>query len=335
MNIFAIYLNRLLSAFEVRLVRTSTIDSLNAELQKQIARSEILGTHLKEQETKNAILEDNLQRLKSNVHFFPIYVVNEHTQCLNPHRGEFDNKVAVFSIPKSGTYLLAEILKQIGYVDTEVHLRVPSVSDYRGKLLDERRKAYLHLTFDIDASEIARLVLNGQFIVGHMPYNDHIKTVFNNFRIIFSCRELRDTLVSAMRFMSKRHNPDNEAWTNVPDGPERLVKFLDLTGGELITWYRTMAGWLADPNVLSIRFERLLGDGGEDERHKEIRRICEYLGVADSISVDTLVHSCFGVETLTWSGKRTDKAVYWSDEAESLFQKLGGDKINNLLSYDI
>jgi len=49
--------------------------------------------------------------------------------------------VAVLSIPKSGTYLMASLLQQLGYVDTELHVASTTLTDYRGLSVAEKRTA--------------------------------------------------------------------------------------------------------------------------------------------------------------------------------------------------
>ena len=51
-----------------------------------------------------------------------------------------DHRVIVVSIPKSGTYLVAELLKALGYRWTGMHLAESAYTDYSGSALEDARR---------------------------------------------------------------------------------------------------------------------------------------------------------------------------------------------------
>jgi hypothetical protein len=279
-------------------------------------------------------LKDKLAILSNTK--FPVYFLEGVVPSIVQKKGMFGNKVVIYSIPKSGTYLVSKLLEVVGYADTEIHLGLHAFQDYRGKTLKQKREDYLNFTINVNACAIAKLILNGQFVVGHLPYNEDIRNAFASFKQIFLYREVRDALISHMRFLATRNNPAHDNWRYLTDSKKRLLKYLETTAIGFMDMALPMVGWLEDSNTLKICFERLCGDAGEQVRKAEIRKIFDYLGVLDSVVIgNDLIRNVFNVETLTWSGQRTDRGEYWSDEAEKIFKKIGGDKLNKILGYDI
>lgn len=264
---------------------------------------------------------------------FPVYFLDEQTPSLLPKRGSMPHRVAVHSIPKAGTYLLGKLLSVSGWLDTEIHLMADGFTDYRGKTIQQKREDYLELLVPAGATDVAKIIHEGQFVVGHLPCDDQIKQVFRDFKQLFIYRDLRDCLVSHMRFLEKRKNPSHEIWSAIDDGKQKFLKYLEHSGHEFFNIARPMIAWLDEKNVEKICFEKLCGDAGSAVQNDEITRIFDYLGVSRQFSFDELVQKVFGANTLTWSGKRSDRTEYWSEDAQGLFMEYGGDRLNLLLGY--
>lgn len=283
-------------------------------------------------DTAHRPLPDKLARLAGKK--FPIYMIDRHTPSVVPHVSRHRHKVVVHSVPKSGTYLMAKLLDTVGYVDTELHIGLKQLSDYRGKSLQDKVEEYFQFTMKVPARDIAELMLNGQFVVGHLPCNREITTAFSDFKQVFMYREIRDSLVSYMRFLVRRGNTTANPWITIEDGRLRFEQYMEKRAAAFIREARLMVGWLSQPGVFAVRFESLCGDDGQECRMSELRRLIDYLGLADKVEVnDQLITSVFGAQTMTWSGKRTCWKDYWSDRAEERFRKLGCDQLNRQLGF--
>jgi hypothetical protein len=248
---------------------------------------------------------------------FPVYVLDDLRISLVERRSTLPGRVVVHSIPKAGTYLLGKTLAVFGYIDTEMHLSVAGVDDYRGRDNEQKRQDYLEFGVDIRAACIPEIL-----------------TAFAEFKQIFTCREIRDSLVSHMRFVATRKNKRFDVWTSIPDDRQRLIRYLQTTASDFTRIAEPALGWLHEPHVLSVRFERLCGSEGAEAQRREFQRIVEHLEIGDRVIVDqNLIQRIIGAETTTFSGNHTNHAALWSDQAEEIYRQIGGDRLNAALGY--
>jgi hypothetical protein len=186
----------------------------------------------------------------------------------------------------------------------------------------------------MNASDLATMIRPGQFVVGHLPYNEDVKSGFSDFRKIFLYRNLRDSIVSYMRFTAKKNIPGYEKWSSLPNTPNKLLEFLKMGAQDFFKIASPMVEWLNDDEVLSICFEELLGDNGKEKQQIVIKKIIEFIGVSniDENLYERLLN-VFGSDTVTWSGKRSNWQEYWNEDVEDSFVKMEGESINCVLGY--
>lgn len=264
---------------------------------------------------------------------FPLYYLDGQTPSLLPERGSMPNRVVVHSIPKAGTYLLGKMLQLCGWLDTEIHLMADGFTDYRGKTVQQKREDYLKLLVTADTAEVAKAINEGQFVVGHLPCNPKIAQDFLSFKQLFIYRDLRDCLVSHMRFLEKRNNPSHDIWRSIPDKKLKFAKYLEYSGHEFFNISKPMISWADKEGIQKICFENLYGDAGKQSQEAEINQILDFLGIQLQGTVNDLIKDTFGANTLTWSGKRSNREEYWSEEAQRLFVEYGGVLLNQRLGY--
>ncbi len=256
------------------------------------------------------------------------------TPCAVEEQGACPHRVFVASIPKAGTYLLAEALAALGVRPTRLHIDVGAVSDYR----DFRKGSYLwDYQFNMTVDDALRLVQPGQFAVGHLPSSDEIRRPLAGFRIVFALRELRHAFVSWARFVvaESMDRQVAEAARQLPDGPDRVLLVLTrLAHGWLVPVCRAMLGWYTDPGVLPVRFEDLVGQNGPDTQAEIAGRLAAHLGLPiPTPQAVAVVRGCIGRDTLTFSGSRSDLSTHWDDRLEDWFRSVGGADLNRELGY--
>jgi hypothetical protein len=245
--------------------------------------------------------------------------------------------VIVITTPKAGTYLVGKILAELGLTDLEVHLGMDGFSDYRGRSKQEKIERTRHLAISLPIELTSRLVLPGQFAVGHIPYVPRAIPLFEDFVRIVAVREVRASLTSMMRFEYLRLVADpgrallKRSWISRPDGPERMLAFLEAMGADFLAVLRAVHPWRAHPGCIVLRFEQLLGDDGRESQLQAVAAIANRAGV-EADTAKTLERA-LGADTLTYSGARSNVATYWSGEAEQIFQTLGGEDLNNAFGY--
>ncbi|CDX46161.1 hypothetical protein MPLDJ20_80228 [Mesorhizobium plurifarium] len=252
--------------------------------------------------------------------------------------GKVSNRAIVISIPKAGTYLVAKMLENLGLVDLEVHLWETGFSDYRGRSIVEKLEKARELTCNIPLSYTTGMIQRGQFAVGHLAFDVQTEMLVQPFAKILCIRELRSALCSYMRFEQRRlvadphRSPTSRKWIEKPNGPERMLAFLEVHGANYIAMAERIAGWAASSDVVTVRFEELLGDQGPVVQQEVARRISESLGVTADVGARSL-RDALNTTTLTYSGNRTDITKYWTPAAERRFEAAGGHNVSELLGY--
>jgi len=248
---------------------------------------------------------------------------------MSDHRVVSSNhRVIVVSIPKSGTYLVAEFLKALGYRWTGMHLAELAYTDYSGSALDDARR---------DPGRFARsepLIISlerihaGDFAVGHLPFKADIIDATRPFKRLFVARDLRTALISYMRFLHStgrleaRHLP----WYSVSDPRQRCLVFLQTSAPYMLKrFYEPMVGWSKLHGTLQVRFEDLTGDS--TRAASVIESVAAFLG-APTGEAQRVLRASLQSETITKSDGLTRLDDYWSPEAERHFLEIGGVELN-------
>lgn len=241
----------------------------------------------------------------------------------------------VLSIPKSGTYQIAALLRLGGLVDSEVHLGEGGFSDYRDRSLDQKRREYLQFGFAMPLSVACGMVGPGQFTVGHLPCSDAVRPALRGFNRLFALRDLRDVLVSLMRFMAAhaRGGPTTQEWQGLPDGPNKLLRFLSHQGGWLMDTARAMRPWLDDPAILPVRFEVLNGDHGTQAQTALAAAVLERTEAPLPDDPERLLRWVMQTDTLSRSGQRSERGAFWDQRVEDWFAAQDGPRLNASLGY--
>ncbi len=267
----------------------------------------------------------------------PIYLTADRIPSATFEVGSCPHKGFIISIPKAGTYLVAELLRLLGCVPTQLHIWKSGLSDYRqAASIQQMREEYARFNVEIPLSHSLRLVHPGQFAVGHLECDVETRPALSSFKTLFVYRELRDAFVSWLRFYmdAKRGGTEIQALQAVPDGPERTLGLLDLCGQWFFGMVREIIPWMKEQTTLCVRFETLYGDHGTEARHELVRDLYRHFEVPNSATdVDELINKVIGARTLTWSGKRSQRGDYWNEQVESRFRDLGGPELNAQLGY--
>ncbi len=254
--------------------------------------------------------------------------------CWNPEL----YRLFVISMPKSGTYLLAKMLENMGYVDCEVHVSENAYSDYRG--LSNAQK--MAMASRVNVSEFLERTLGricrGQLAVGHIGYNFLSETLLGPFQKIVSVRNPRYALVSAMRFEERRIRSDPEwhaghrDWIYMPTTADRLLAFMGGAGGSYIADFKKVVPWLNMSSCHAVRFEEFTGINGRERQLNVVGGIAQYVGQSNC-DVEYVLASAIGADTLTYSGQYSNLAGFWSPDMEDIFEANGGRELCELLHY--
>ncbi len=230
-----------------------------------------------------------------------------------------ERPVFVNSIPKSGTYLLAAILEELGLAFTQWHVFETFYDDYTGVPLELARAKPQHYRVRQGVDRTISRLCPGQFAVGHLQFNQRTRLALEGCRVIFLKRDLRECLVSHMRWQAATGR-DRSAWTRVEDPRQRMLAYLSKWGRSFINRARSVAEWEAHAHHV-FTF-------GELRRERAPNRVAAAMdldaspGRAPQDTQDTLTR----MPPVDWS-------CFWSDDAETKFRQLQGHVLNASLDF--
>ena len=175
-------------------------------------------------------------------------------------------RIFVNSIPKAGTHLLTAELE-----------RFPELQNSRLHLETSRIKVPGQRTPEgypmIDRAKVARAlshVRKGQFFSAHVLWSQEIEDLVtaNGTAMVFMVRDPRDVLLSRLHYVLglRRHWLHPYLTTQFDNAADRLRVLINGNPEPLVVSLRaTLEGflpWLQRPNVLTVRFEDLVGARG-------------------------------------------------------------------------
>lgn len=266
---------------------------------------------------------------------FPVYIIDNQFTAW-PRKGNSNEKAIIISIPKSGTYFFAELLNMLGLEFTKLHISEHVFTDYRFATLNEARSMSEKFSVEMELENSIKFINTGQFAVGHLPCFDSVKMVLKNFKKIFVYRDLRDVFISHLRFVcsTEREVKDTQSFRDLPDGVEKMLAHMKVFRYFLIGEAEKLLGWLNEKDVFITSFEDLYGDNGKKIQIEVINELCKFLNISyEQIDHDKIMYQLIRTPTITWSGNRSKREIFWNDKVESFFEEIGGKKINEQLGY--
>lgn len=239
-------------------------------------------------------------------------------------------RLFLITLPKSGTYLISKILELLGYQDNELHASFYGIDDYRGMSKNDKLNLWpAKITKLMEFNTILSFLNDNQFLRGHFEFvvDDYIE----NEKKIISIRELREVFVSAYRFYKTRHYYSNYNWFSLQYGEEGLYEFLCCKEVSIIiSLAKDIAKWCAKYPQNIIRFEDLVEF--TPARNENIINVFYENTSCSPEMVNKAIVNALGLETMTWSGKKSNLDI-WSDRIEQKFIEIGGGRINEKLGY--
>lgn len=331
---------------------TQSLQSQHAGLAEQMELSALAAAHrtlrdecekitklrqtLEAEEKEQAELKDRLSIVAGKS--LQVYLSEKMQPLANNRIGKSDQRILICSIPKSGTYLYTRLLELLGIEPTRLHLMTTHIVDYRYWSTDTINKDYNKTFIDIPIKDSVKLIEPGQFAASHIECTPQTRDVLKNFRILFLFREMRDVVVSHMRWATANNwgSEKTNIWRNMPEGPGKMLAYFDDLG-EFFFQSRCypVLKWMKQPGVLALSFEQIYGDYGKEKQSDTLVQILRHCNFDDTgIEKEELLTSLIGTQTETWSGSRTQREKYWSEEVERKFVELGGQDINEKLGFN-
>lgn len=237
-------------------------------------------------------------------------------------------RVMANSIPKAGTNLLNQLLKEM-----------PNTVE--------------RWTYHIDETlpGVERQIVSGhrgQVITAHLPWSEEMSRLLKDmdYRIFLMVRDPRDIAVSNVNYVTRMDlsHPLHPYLKSLPNDDERLTAMInppvEILDGLPDIWKNdgltTFLPWLNEKNCLMIRFEDLVGEkgGGSIDRQCEtITSIAKHIGAL--LSNDELVdmaNGLFGSEgSKTFhKGQIGGWRAHFSQANKDAFKKKSGETLIRL-----
>ena len=226
--------------------------------------------------------------------------------------------------------MYVNMLKHFNLMFAGVDIGPNCIVDHRG-LTPEEQRDWIHHKHKLPMAQAFSMVLPGQFVQSHQPpvkNNVNVKQLLKGWKKVFTCRNLRYTLISHMRWLP-RAGVKPQPWFNLPDGPKKMLAYVKDPGLNHLIAVREKIKWLKEDVVL-IRFESLV-NAEWDEQYATLDKLSNYLGVHPDY--DRVLEEV-GKKTMTSTGKLSTLDQYWNDELEEWFIENGGNTLNKKLGYE-
>ena len=241
-------------------------------------------------------------------------------------------KVYIYTVPKAGTYLLAELIARLGFVNTGYHVN-------QQKFLNTRKlDPETNIRFPSRAVEKQIFVRtltgmqDGEVAFGHFPV-PLMGWLFPAFVYVCAYRHPRETLVSEfIDFRFRRRDvrwiapkaiaDDAEAFREylTRHGPGHMTVFSQMLGLTLLLNEPLCARFQEGAKFHMLSFDRLRTDPAEAER------LARFLGVDAALARPALAGALAADTKTKATDLDIDRAALWSDGAEALYAALSAEE---------
>ena len=107
-------------------------------------------------------------------------------------------KAFIISIPKSGTYLLRELLEQLGLGKSHLHITESGTFDYSKVSYEVGRRNPRKCKTRMTLKESLDKIPENSFAVSHLTYTKEHTKLLKSFKVIFIGRDIKEVYLSYM-----------------------------------------------------------------------------------------------------------------------------------------
>ncbi len=230
-------------------------------------------------------------------------------------------KVFVISIPKSGTYLIREILEQFGFDRSYLHISETGTYDYSKISFDESRRNPQQCLSKMPLEKSLKNVPQNSFAVGHLKYSMTTAELLKDFNVIFIGRDVKETILSYMIYGLETgralRNEADQIWISEENPQEQFLKYIELRGDKILKTYSKILPW-REHNIECFDFNKLKSN--PVEQTQRLAHVVQF-NFSDT-EIKQIIDSSFEKKTLTSSSKNTNKTKYWSETAHQQIDML-------------
>lgn len=241
-------------------------------------------------------------------------------------KGRFSDapKVLLNSLPKSGTHLIERLFFEL-----------PMLQHYGGRTIMINTHDN---SFEPETKRLKK-IHNGQFAPAHIQYNEEIYSFIKaaKIKVVQMIRDPRDVLISQWLYvkdLDKAHKShkyissletDIEQFEAVINGRQNIIEpFADVAN--------KFSGWRSKPDVLTIRFEDLVGSkggGSDEEQLQTVKKIIAHINLpVKEDKLEIITQKIFSSKSSTFN---TGKINKWKTVFTNEHKDICKERIQHIL----
>jgi hypothetical protein len=199
------------------------------------------------------------------------------------------------------------------------------VEDHRGadpEIIRTKPQTYY---FDKSFADSSRLILPGQYTMGHIPWCNEM----DDFSVIFATRNLRTVVASCTRYYITREEslpkPMQKIWDSEAEmSPNKIKLWFKFWGREYSDLINDMIESWMDKDIFRVKYEKI--------DSKTIQMLSEYLDCPVSREkAKEVLDVAKNTQTPTRNKKQSSHEDYWNDELEALYEEYGFAAVEPLM----
>lgn len=241
-------------------------------------------------------------------------------------------KLYIFTIPKAGTYFLADFIGRLGFENTGFHVSANSFLNTRKLDLETNTRFPGRAKETRLCTRLLREVKHGQLAFGHLNV-PIMSPLFPAYRFVCAYRHPRKTLVSEfIDFRFRRCDLPQFSVQEVPDDRDAFCTYLERRAQGHLGHLSEMIGVslllneesyrpLTPDLVYMLNFDTLL------ETEAESRGLCTWLGLDPDAGPPALEESRRTDTKTNATGIDLDREALWSDRASDLYARSGAEDL--------
>lgn len=236
-------------------------------------------------------------------------------------------KVYIYTIPKAGTYFLADFIARLGFRNTGLHVSQRKVLNTAKLDMETNARFPSRAMERQNFMKTLREMNDGDLAFGHFPV-PLMAWIFPDFFFVCAYRHPRQTILSEfIDFRFRREDVDWISRENIPDDRDAFCAFLERHGeAHMLVVSQMLAITLLRAEPLCRRFQ------GERFHMLNFDHLLKVPGTAEALALALGTTAADGTRALTETlaaetktkatGLDIDRAALWSDRAEEMFAAL-------------
>lgn len=230
--------------------------------------------------------------------------------------------ILLTTIPKAGTYFLAEILSEIGAKNRHLHVAKNHAENLLlfGDEVNKFTPSKAKVPLKIDQALYG--VQGGEFVFGHIAKPLLNDFAIKHFKIIYSFRDHKEAMQAEFYWFREVRRDMQDEFTQYSDlsAQGHFIKYLEIFGPTRVKLFKFLDLWKTEPGVTQIDFNKFRSDSKYAQA--KIIEIGNDIGIpVTEARAAEILDTCLNKDTKT-KVKRDKSINLWNAEANKIYDKL-------------